>query len=346
MTSALFFSFLFGAFLKKGKEGRKMGRVTVLLLVYALALGKAVIVHFDSVGGISSYSQKIVEVGKEYGELPTANKTGYTLDGWYKEKTGNDKIEPTTIVTKTSTHHVYAHWNAETYTVILNATGGQVSPKMINVTYGETYGNLPTPTREANNFLWWRTVNGTQVLNTTVVKTASVHTLYASWENTTVTFDFGNETNYSIFLKYNETISYPDDPIRPGYTFKGWDRHPTTTNGEDMIITAVWEKNKEKGNKQAVAIGICVAILFIVVITTLAVLLFRATKRSGEIKGVEESDYNNDPDYYEEDEERSSRERGGREIGRGLLGSEVQYDRYERKRGDLDNDDRSYRREK
>ena len=50
----------------------------------------------------------------------------------------------------------------------------------------------------------------------------------AQWtiNNYTITFDYGNGTNTTTELIYNETIIYPTDMTREGYTFNGWEPKP------------------------------------------------------------------------------------------------------------------------
>ena len=45
-------------------------------------------VSFNSNGGTCNVSSKTVESGKVVGALPTANRTGYTFDGWYTATSG------------------------------------------------------------------------------------------------------------------------------------------------------------------------------------------------------------------------------------------------------------------
>lgn len=68
----------------------------------------------------------------------------------------------------------------QTFTVYFNANGGSVSPTSKTVTYGSTYGELPTPTWEGHTFTGWYTAasGGSRVKASTTVTTASNHTLY------------------------------------------------------------------------------------------------------------------------------------------------------------------------
>ena len=80
-----------------------------------------------------------------------------------------------------------------TYPVTFNANGGTVSTKSKNVTIGNTYGTLPTPTRTGYSFDGWYTkeTGGTKVTETTTVGTNPPTTLYAHWiaKKYLVTFD-------------------------------------------------------------------------------------------------------------------------------------------------------------
>ena len=62
---------------------------------------------------------------------------------------------------------------------------------------------------------WFTGENGgTEVTNKTTANiTADNHTLCAQWtiNNYTIIFDFGNGTVVNEILKYNETITYPEN---------------------------------------------------------------------------------------------------------------------------------------
>ncbi|HBL40934.1 MAG TPA: hypothetical protein DDY98_04915 [Ruminococcaceae bacterium] len=75
-------------------------------------------------------------------------------------------------------------YTPNTYRVIFNANGGQVSPTTAYVTYGQTYTDLPTPTREGYLFAgWYNKLSGGMVVNdTTKVTTSYYRTLYAHWD--------------------------------------------------------------------------------------------------------------------------------------------------------------------
>lgn len=83
--------------------------------------------------------------------LPTVSSVeGYTFCGWYNGATkvsdGAWKIADNVTLT--------AKWNANTYTVTLDANGGIVSPLSKQVTYGQNY-TLPVPTNSFGAFKGW-----------------------------------------------------------------------------------------------------------------------------------------------------------------------------------------------
>ena len=130
----------------------------------------------------------------------------------------------------------------QTYTVYFNANGGSVSPTSKTVTYGSTYGDLPTPTRTGYTFTGWYTAatGGSQVTASTTVTTASNHTLYAHWTGNTYTVTF-NATGGSV-SPTSKTVIYGSPygelpvPTYPGYVFDGW--YTKSSNGEREYVEA------------------------------------------------------------------------------------------------------------
>ena len=130
--------------------------------------------------------------------------------------------------------------------VTFNAEGGFVSPASNVVTYGQTYGVLPMPTRAGYSFQGWQAAtNGVSfaILSNSVVSIHSNHTLNASWAANvyTVTFDpqGGSVTGAIKFVTYNTAygaLPWPflPAPVRVDYTFDGWF---TDVNGAGVQIT-------------------------------------------------------------------------------------------------------------
>jgi uncharacterized repeat protein (TIGR02543 family) len=218
-------------------------------------------VTFDANGGSVSTSSKTVTYGSTYGELPTPTRTGYTFTGWYTAASGGSQVTSSTTVTVTSDHTLYAHWTKTDVTVTFDPNGGSVSPSSKTVTYGSTYGTLPTPTREGYSFDGWFTASegGSQVTSSTTVTTASNHTLYAHWTamEYTVYFDpnGGNISTISKKVTYGEAYGTLPTPTRTGYTFDGWftaasggtqvTSSTTVTTASDHTLYAHWTEEEE-----------------------------------------------------------------------------------------------------
>jgi len=138
-------------------------------------------------GGTPSPTSKPVTYGSTYGTLATVSRTGYTFAGWYTAASGGTKVESSTTVGITSNQTLYAQWTAISCTVTFDANGGSCSTASKSVTYGSTYGTLPTPTNGYYTFEGWYTAasGGTRVTSSRSVTTSSDHTLYAHWTNVT-----------------------------------------------------------------------------------------------------------------------------------------------------------------
>ena len=149
-------------------------------------------------------------------------KTGYTIT-----KKGLTSI---TVTGNVTTSDIYATATANTYKVTFNANGGSVDTASKSVTYGETYGTLPTPKRTYYSFDGWytATTGGTKVTSTSNVAITANQTLYARWtENkwsdvVTSLPSNVNSTTYEIKsitqYRYNDYILGEGASIPSGYT--------------------------------------------------------------------------------------------------------------------------------
>ena len=75
------------------------------------------------------------------------------------------------------------HGEGEIYTAYFDANGGTVSQSLKNITHGQTYGTLPTPTRGDYEFLGWYTEidGGTRISADDIVAVENDITIYAKW---------------------------------------------------------------------------------------------------------------------------------------------------------------------
>ena len=189
--------------------------------------------------------------------LPTPTKDGYEFDGWYYED--GTKVPDNVTAEDLDGKKIIAKWKAATYTITFDANDGSGSQSTKKVTHGETYGDLPAPTRNGYKFVGWFTATngGEQKFSTTKVDIIKDETLYAHWEaneyKITLNAQGGSITEGSstIQIKYNATVSLPE-ATKDGYTFGGWYTEAvdgsivsnpyTLTNAKDITLYAHWTK--------------------------------------------------------------------------------------------------------
>ena len=121
-------------------------------------------------------------------------------------------------------------------TLTFDAQGGEVSPSTKTVTYGDAYGDLPTPTRSGYTFKGWYedTSYTKEITSTTVVEKVTDHTIYANWELKTYTIVFnGNGAEGgsmdAMHLEYDKDYTLTANAFyKDCYTFSSWN---TMANG-------------------------------------------------------------------------------------------------------------------
>ena len=118
-----------------------------------------------------------------------------TYDGYIEDTTNDNRVISGIIAEDGSL--VLKIYYKKLYTITLDANGGELtSTNTIQKAYGETYGELPTPTKLGYKFLGWydSQVGGNKIENN--AKITSSHTLYAQWKDNTHTVEFiGKDSN-------------------------------------------------------------------------------------------------------------------------------------------------------
>ncbi len=87
-------------------------------------------ITFDGNGGDISFSSKVVGEGLAIGELPTGNRRGYLLEGWYTTDEPPVKIDENTIINEEATF--VANWVESTYPVMIGSSGYETLQEAIN----------------------------------------------------------------------------------------------------------------------------------------------------------------------------------------------------------------------
>lgn len=183
-----------------------IGRISTATTYYVdckAIVKKLVTISFDSNGG-STVDPLTRKEGTVLPVLDIPTKTGYTFEGWYTDPACKNKFTSTTVSESDLT--LFAKWMANTYTITFNVNGGNElsdTDKTKDVTYGNTYGTLPTPTRSGYGFVGWYTESegGTEVKPGNIVYITGNKTIYAHWKQLknipSSVFDFGEMESYT-----------------------------------------------------------------------------------------------------------------------------------------------------
>ncbi len=189
-------------------------------------------ITFESNGGTAAVPlQKDVVFNEEYGELATTTMEGYDFLGWYSaDGITGELVETDTVMNTDHNHTLYARWEACSYTLTFNSTGGtDPDPSDKDVVFNEEYGELATTTKEGYTFDGWYSeiVGGTEIESDTIVSIASDDTVYAHWILVTYTITYNLDggtndgSNPATYTIETATITL-EEATRAGYTFSDW----------------------------------------------------------------------------------------------------------------------------
>lgn len=137
-------------------------------------------VTFDTgVDDVAVAAEK-AEYQKPVSEPGTVTRPGYELSGWTTAEGGKTLWDFDTDKVETSMT-LYAVWTPAQIVVKFDLAGAPETLEPIEVTYGETYGSLPTPVWEGRSFAGW-TYSGGAITADTKVAMPGEHVLTAVWE--------------------------------------------------------------------------------------------------------------------------------------------------------------------
>ena len=138
------------------------------------------------------YLTETKKSGEKIGKLPTAQREGYLLKGWYTQPTDGTKITVDTVVSENTTY--YAQWEAYTYTIIYNSNDKTKTTKNVACKYDADVIIEENSFTAPKGYIFknWNTKeDGTGIIYnpaTTVKnltnKQSGIINLYAIWEDT------------------------------------------------------------------------------------------------------------------------------------------------------------------
>ena len=151
--------------------------------------------------------------------MPTATaptRTGYTFGGYYTESNGNgtrfytEKMESAQDWNLAVNTSLYAKWVAKEYVVTFEYNGATEGNTMEDkkVSFGNFYSDLPSPSKAGSSFAGWylESTFQTPITSTTVVSTASDHTIYAKWSTWLILHVSGTSTMVDSRAKLDSVL--------------------------------------------------------------------------------------------------------------------------------------------
>ena len=241
----------------------KSPQAAITAIKAVTVLGPSVTVKWSASENATSYDVYLVQYPWGWEDIKY-QKNGLTSTSYTFSNVADGEYCAFVIARPQSDNQQQSEWHSftvnTTYVVTFNPNGGSVSTTSKTVTYGSTYGTLPTPTRSGYTFLGWGVSTNSKTYRTSgsTVTATSNHTLYAIWQANTYTITYnanggtGAPSAQTKVYGTNLTLSNTK-PTRSGYTFKGWS---TSSNGNvayaagatysansAVTLYAVWEAN-------------------------------------------------------------------------------------------------------
>jgi len=204
------------------------------------------------------------------------SRNGFDFKGWATSEGGGVVYTDGQSVSYLSSTggevHLYAVWQAYTYTVTAEANSGSIPSTSgwsgsgdnatKTITFNSTYGTLPAPTKTGYNFTGWYTAanGGNLITSSTTVTTAGNHTIYAHWSPKTFNVNFyangGSGSMSSMSVTYDSGSKQLTSNAfkKENYIFKYWSTNSNgtgTTYYENQAVSnlisalnlyAVWEE--------------------------------------------------------------------------------------------------------
>lgn len=214
-------------------------------VLYAIWQANGYLLIFDPENGSVTPSSKTIYFDGVYGDLPEPTRSGYSFNGWFTAAEGGLRVLPGNTITRAENQTLHAQWTANLYIVEFDANGGEVTPESKSITFDDSYGELPTPTRTGYTFAGWYTEadGGKDIIASDPMIIAEDHTIFAHWTTNsyTVTFDAngGSVTPASMAVDFDGSYGTLPIPTLTGYTFDGWYNGALKVNdGEQVKVAA------------------------------------------------------------------------------------------------------------
>ena len=237
--------------------------------LYAVWTANTYTVTLDKQSGSGGSSSVTATYDSAMPEITPPERTGYSFKGYYTGTNGSgtkyydNNGKSVQNWDKTSNTTLYANWEANGYTLTMDANGGSITSSDVwtgsgtkvtkTVKYNDTYdtyvndkgevkvGYLPTSSnisRTGYTFAGWWTASsgGSQVSSSTKMDSTSGKTIYAHWTANSYKITFnqnsGSGGSSSTTVTYDKAMPSITIPKRTGYSFVGYYDSPQTDYGD------------------------------------------------------------------------------------------------------------------
>ncbi len=215
---------------------------------------QTVTVSYDGNGGNASIDKEIKAYKEPYGNLATANRTGYSFEGWkYNKKI----IESDDIVNTLEDHTLVAQWTPNSYTIKYNNTDGN------SINSDKIYKYDVIDKLSKNSFKYpSKTITLKDDEDTTIINTSGK---FLGWSDSVS----GNDIKFTdeqevmnLTTINNNTVNlyavWKTNPIilpalqKEGYVFEGWcdadnryaANEPIIFDKKDVVLSAEWRRSQ------------------------------------------------------------------------------------------------------
>lgn len=215
-------------------------------------------ISFDTQGYGLQPENLIVE-GKLPALLPVLTQEGFKFDGWYLDASFENKVIPGSDVDEDFT--LYAKWTEIVYIVYFADT----ELNSIYVQYNAFIPKPVDPVKEGYVFMgWYKEQDCITPWDFASDKVTESTTLFPKWdkeqEPVSITYTVNFSSNGGSFvtsisdIQAGTKLAKPADPVKEGYTFRGWYKDTNYNEKwnfdmdevtESLTLYAKWEKNIE-----------------------------------------------------------------------------------------------------
>ena len=176
-----------------------------------------------------------------YGTEIEISATADTAAGYHFVNWSDNIDDNPRKLTVTENLELTANFAINTYALTYKVDG-EIFGDVETVEYGAPLTLRDSLVKEGYTFSGWSAIPETMPKNNVTVT--------GSWSINQYTITFKSDTNVvytTVKQDYNTAFDMPkEEPVKTGYTFKGWSDTLTTIPAKDTTITAKWEINKYK----------------------------------------------------------------------------------------------------